>query len=100
MNAFREVADLLIAVRTRADQREHQQKQVEAAREARHLAEQRYLGGIADYLNVLDAEREILSAETTLVQTEYARLNDLVMLFKALGGGWKPGDEPPGLSVR
>jgi NodT family efflux transporter outer membrane factor (OMF) lipoprotein len=100
VNAFREVADLLIAVRTRADQRDHQEKQVKAAREARHLAEQRYLGGIADYLDVLDAEREILSAETTLVQTEYARLNDLVMLFKALGGGWKPGDEPPGLSVR
>ena len=77
VNAFREVADLLVAVRTRAEQREHQQKQVEAARDARRLAEQRYLGGIADYLDVLDAEREILSAETALVQTDYARLNDL-----------------------
>jgi NodT family efflux transporter outer membrane factor (OMF) lipoprotein len=92
VNAFREVADLLVAVRTRAEQREHQRKQVDAAREARRLAEQRYLGGVADYLDVLDAEREILSAETTLVQTEYARLNDLVMLFKALGGGWKAGN--------
>jgi NodT family efflux transporter outer membrane factor (OMF) lipoprotein len=100
VNAFREVADLLVAVRTRADQREHQQKQVKAAREARGLAEQRYLGGIADYLDVLDAEREILTAETALVQTEYARLNDLVMLFKALGGGWKPDNEPPGVSDR
>jgi multidrug efflux system outer membrane protein len=97
VNAFREVADLLVAVRTRAEQRWHQQKQVEAAREARRLAEKRYLAGIADYLDVLDAEREILNAETTLVQTDYARLNDLVMLFKALGGGWKPGDEQPRL---
>jgi outer membrane protein TolC len=55
------------------------------------LAEQRYLTGIADYLDVLDTERDILSAKTALVQTEYARLNDLVMFFKALGGGWKPG---------
>lgn len=93
LNAFREVADLLVAVTTRAEQRQHQHNQVEAAREARRLAEKRYLAGIADYLDVLDAEREILSAETSLVQTEYARLNDLVMLFKALGGGWKPGDE-------
>jgi NodT family efflux transporter outer membrane factor (OMF) lipoprotein len=100
LNAFREVADLLVAVRTRADQRAHQLKQVKAAREARGLAEQRYLGGIADYLDVLDAEREILTAETALVQTEYARLNDLIMLFKALGGGWKPGNEPPGVSDR
>lgn len=91
LNAFREVADLLVAVGTRAEQQEHQQKQVIAAREARHLAEHRYLGGVADYLDVLDAEREILSAETTLVQTQYARLTDLVMLFKALGGGWKAG---------
>jgi len=91
LNAFREVADLLVAVRTRAEQQEHQQKQVAAAREARRLAEHRYLGGVADYLDVLEAEREILSAETTLVQTQYMRLSDLVMLFKALGGGWKPG---------
>ncbi len=89
LNAFREVADLLVAVRTRAEQQEHQQRQVTAAREARRLAEHRYMGGVADYLDVLEAEREILSAETTLVQTQYARLTDLVMLFKALGGGWK-----------
>lgn len=95
LNAFREVADLLVAVRTRAEQQEHQQKQVTAAREARRLAEHRYLGGVADYLDVLEAERDILSAETTLVQTHYARLTDLVMLFKALGGGWKPGDDGP-----
>jgi NodT family efflux transporter outer membrane factor (OMF) lipoprotein len=99
VNAFREVADLLVAVRTRAEQRWHQQKQVDAAREARRLAEQRYLGGVADYLDVLDAEREILSAETTVVQTEYARLNDLVMLFKALGGGWNLSDERQRLSI-
>jgi outer membrane protein TolC len=89
LNAFREVADLLVAVGSRAEQRAHQQKQVDAAREARRLAEQRYLAGVADYLDVLDAEREILNAETGLVQTEYTRLNDLVMLFKALGGGWQ-----------
>lgn len=91
LNAFREVADLLVAVWTRAEQQEHQQKQVAAAREARRLAEHRHLGGVADYLDVLEAEGEILSAETALVQTRFARLSDLVMLFKALGGGWKAG---------
>ena len=94
LNAFREVADLLVAVQTRAEQQEHQEKQVAAAREARRLAEHRYLGGVADYLDVLEAERDILSAETTLVQTQYMRLSDLVMLFKALGGGWNPGGSP------
>ncbi len=51
-------------------------------------AEARYRTGLVNYLDVLDAQRTVLAAETQLVQTERTRLTDMVSLFKVLGGGW------------
>ncbi|GJL67157.1 MAG: hypothetical protein NPIRA05_21280 [Nitrospirales bacterium] len=88
LNAFREVSDLLVALQTRAEQLQHQHRQVAAANEARELAEIRYRKGLVAYLDVLDAQRSVLSAEQALVATERARLTEMVALFKAVGGGW------------
>lgn len=95
--AFREVADLLVAVQRRTEQRDRQREQVAAAQTALSLAQTRYREGLVNYLDVLEAERTVLNAELGLVQTERARLADMVGLFKALGGGWSPataGAEP------
>lgn len=54
------------------------------------LADVRYRMGLVTYLDVLDAQRTALAAETQLVLTERTRLTDMVSLFKALGGGWVP----------
>ncbi|MEW6544679.1 MAG: efflux transporter outer membrane subunit [Nitrospirota bacterium] len=89
LNAFREVADLLVSIRNRTDQREQQRLQVQAAQTALELAQVRYKEGLVTYLDVLEAERTMLNAELQLVQTERARLADMVGLFKALGGGWE-----------
>jgi len=91
LNAFREVADLLVSIRARTEQRDRQREQVTAARTALELAQVRYREGLVNYLDVLEAERTVLNAETLLVQTERARLTDMVSLFKALGGGWEAG---------
>ena len=89
LQAFREVADLLVSLNSRAEQLAHQQEQLSAARTAATLATVRYRKGLVNYLDVLDAQRVVLSAETHVVLTERARLTDMVSLFKALGGGWK-----------
>lgn len=89
LNAFQEVADLLVALQARTRQLESQRKQVKAADEARELAEIRYREGLVTYLDVLEAQRTVLSAELALVQTERARLTEMVGLFKAVGGGWE-----------
>ena len=89
LNAFREVADVLTALQTREEQLGHQQQQVQSSQEARELAEIRYRQGLVTYLDVLDAQRTVLSAELQLVQTQRARLTDMVTLFKAVGGGWE-----------
>lgn len=88
--AFREVADLLVSLNTRAEQLARQREQLAAAQSAAALATVRYRKGLVNYLDVLDAQRGILTAETQVVLTERARLTDMVSLFKALGGGWTP----------
>ena len=88
LQAFREVADLLVSLQSRAEQLARQREQLTAARTAVTLATIRYRKGLVNYLDVLDAQRGALTAETQVVLTERARLTDMVSLFKALGGGW------------
>jgi NodT family efflux transporter outer membrane factor (OMF) lipoprotein len=85
--AFREVADLLVSIRQRTEQLQRQREQVLAAEATVELADVRYRTGLVTVLDVLDAQRTVLAAETQLVQTERGRLTDMILLFKALGGG-------------
>jgi multidrug efflux system outer membrane protein len=62
--------------------------QVAALRQASELAELRYRGGAASYLEVLDAQRGLFSAELALGQAQQLELSSVVQLFRALGGSW------------
>jgi len=88
LQAFRESSDALVAVRTARDQRTAQQSQVVALRKAAQLADIRYRGGVASYLEVLDAQRQLFSAELGLSQTQLLELSSVVGLYRALGGSW------------
>ena len=89
--AFREVEDALVAVRTARTQRDAQAEQVEALRSALRLANLRYKGGLANYLDVLIAQRSLFEAELALTSTHRLHLVSIVQLYKALGGGLAPG---------
>jgi multidrug efflux system outer membrane protein len=91
--AFKEVEDALVAVTTVREQREAQVEQVEALRSALRLANLRYKGGLANYLDVLIAQRNLFDAELALSGTHRLHLVSIVQLYKALGGGWSPVDE-------
>ncbi len=56
--------------------------------DARNLAAMRYRSGLADFLEVLDAQRQLFSVQADEVATREETLNHLVALYKALGGGW------------
>lgn len=86
--AFREVNDALAYQRTAAEARAAYQAQVVAARRALQLANVRYTEGLGTYLNVLDAERQLTSAEIDLASAIGDQLQAVVQLYKALGGGW------------
>ena len=86
--AFSEVANALAGRATLGDQLTALEAQATASREAYRLSELRYRNGIASYLQLLDAQRTLFSAEQALVQTRLLERLNQVALYKALGGGW------------
>ena len=98
LRAFQEVEDSLVGYRKGGDQRTSQTLRVAAERKVLELAEMRYRGGVADYLDVLDAQRSLFSAELDEVTAIRDQLVSLVQLYKALGGGWPaaPDTDPSG----
>lgn len=90
LRAFREVEDALVAIRTYHAENAARQRQATAARNAARLSRARYDGGVVDYLEVLDSERSLFSAELDESITQRQYLNAIVELYKALGGGWNP----------
>jgi multidrug efflux system outer membrane protein len=86
------VEDALISVKTARDQAKAQEDQVAALQSALKLAELRYEGGLANYLDVLTARQNLFSAQLALTATRGLHLASIVRLYSALGGGWSPGD--------
>ena len=86
-SAFRDVADALAARRWLADQLVVQREALAAQSERARLARLRYNAGSAAFLEVLDAQRDLLAAEQQRVQTQRALLSSQVALYTALGGG-------------
>lgn len=88
--AFRDVADALAGRATFGEQVRAQAAVVEAESARFRLARLRYENGIASYLDLLDAQRSLFTAQQGLVQARLARLLGQVQLYRALGGGWAP----------
>ncbi|MEL7730736.1 efflux transporter outer membrane subunit [Citromicrobium bathyomarinum] len=94
--AFREVSDALAGRRYLAEQVATLERAVESQEQIAHIARLRYREGVADYLEVLDAERNLFSARQQLLTTERAWLQNRATLFVALGGGFDPAEPGPG----
>src|SRR5690625_95201 len=86
-NAFREVADALAGYHWLREQLEAQLAGRDAQTERAHLAQRRYDQGSAAYLEVLDAQRDLLEVQQRVVQTRRALLSSQIALYRALGGG-------------
>ncbi|OPX98905.1 MAG: putative efflux pump outer membrane protein TtgC precursor [Syntrophorhabdus sp. PtaB.Bin047] len=86
-SAFREVSDALARRGTIDDQLTAQTSLVDASANTYRLADARYVNGISSYLEVLDAQRSLYSAQQGLINTRLAKLSNLVNLYKVLGGG-------------
>lgn len=85
--AFREVSDALAARATLDEQIDAQRRVQEAQAERLKLADLRYKNGVASSLDVLDAERELFSAQQSLIQARLLRLTNAIDLYRSLGGG-------------
>jgi multidrug efflux system outer membrane protein len=87
--AFREVSDALVEYRKQQEFRVQQEALTRTWQDALRLVNQRYEGGITSFLEVLDTERELFSAELTLARAQLAERVAVVRLYRALGGGWQ-----------
>jgi multidrug efflux system outer membrane protein len=87
--AFREVADALAARDYLGDQVNAQRAVQEAQADRLKLLQLRFDNGVASSLDVLDAQRELFSAQQTLVQARLLRTTTAIDLYRSLGGGLK-----------
>ena len=87
-SAFREVSDALAGQATYGEQLRAQRAVADAEQERFNLSDLRYRSGAASYLDLLDAQRSLFSAQQGAVQANLARLQNQVTLYRVLGGGW------------
>jgi multidrug efflux system outer membrane protein len=87
--AFGDVSDALIGYQKFHEVRVRQENTVADLQESVRLSNMRYKGGTTTYLEVLDGQRSLFSAELTLAQARGTEYQSLVQLYRALGGGWR-----------
>jgi len=86
--AFREVADALAGQATFSEQLRAQQAVAAAEADRFNLSDLRYRSGTASYLDLLDAQRSLFTAQQQAIEANLARLQNQVTLYRVLGGGW------------
>ncbi|KXV36343.1 RND transporter, partial [Gluconobacter oxydans] len=86
--AFREVSDALTARETYTAQDRHMAQLVEQSQKAFDLAMMRYRAGIDSYLTTLTQQRTLFQAQQNAITVKAARFQNIVTLYRALGGGW------------
>ena len=91
-SAFREVADALAGRATLGDQFNALRQTALAEQTRFKLSDLRYRNGVANALDLQDAQRSLFTAQLAATQTRLAQLQNQVLLYKALGGGWSDRD--------
>ena len=87
--AFKEVLDALISHRQARETGIAEADRTKALKRAAELADLRFQNGVSNYLEVLDARRNLFQAEQGGIEARYAQLIATANLFKAMGGGWE-----------
>jgi NodT family efflux transporter outer membrane factor (OMF) lipoprotein len=95
LTAFQQVEDNLAVLRILSEEQEQQRQATEAARGAQNIFNNRYVGGIDTYLQVVTAQQTALANERNDIDIMRRRMDASVLLIKALGGGWSTANLPP-----
>jgi NodT family efflux transporter outer membrane factor (OMF) lipoprotein len=94
LSALHEVENALAVYTADRDRGVSLAKAVEEGRDALTLARQRYSSGVANFMDVLDAERTLQQNELSLATNTTATATDAVAIYRALGGGWETNSVP------
>ena len=94
LTAYQQVEDNLAMLRILADEAEQQRRATAAAQEAEQIFNNRYVGGVDTYLQVITAQTAALTNERNDIDIMRRRMDASVLLIKALGGGWNVSQLP------
>ena len=88
LGALEDVENALVSYAEEQHRRDDLHEATQAAQKAVELAQNKYQAGLADFSNVLDAQRSLLSFQDQMTQSNGTVTSNLIRLYKALGGGW------------
>ncbi len=88
LSALEDVENALVSYAEEQHRRGALNEATQAAQRAAELAQNNYQAGLADFSDVLDAQRSLLSFQDQLTQSNGTVTSNLIRLYKALGGGW------------
>jgi NodT family efflux transporter outer membrane factor (OMF) lipoprotein len=94
LTAFQQVEDNLVALRVLQQEAENQHQATMAAQSAEQIFNNRYVGGLDTYLQVVIAQTAALNNERNDIDIMRRQMDASVLLIKALGGGWNVTDLP------
>jgi len=100
LSAFEDVENALTAYAKEQNRRQSLADAVKSSQESLRLANQLYANGLANFINVLDAERSLYQAQDALVQSDKTVTTDVIALYKSLGGGWETIEQPAALALK
>jgi outer membrane protein, multidrug efflux system len=94
LSGFSDVEQALIAVQQEALRERYQREVVRASKQAFDISEQRLQQGTLDMVTLTQTQQTLFTAQDVLAQVRLARLQAVISLYQALGGGWSPPTPP------
>jgi NodT family efflux transporter outer membrane factor (OMF) lipoprotein len=95
LTAYQQVEDNLVALNVLANEAEQQHAATTSAQESQRIFNNRYVGGVDTYLQVITAQTTALNNERNDIDILRRRMDASVLLIKTLGGGWDRTQLPP-----
>ena len=95
LTAYQQVEDNLVALRVLSDEAQQQRQATASAVESERIFNNRYVGGVDTYLQVITAQTTALNNERNDIDILRRRMDATVLLIKVLGGGWDRTQLPP-----
>lgn len=89
LNALEEVENALVNYAQERERRNYLEQALQASQNAVNISSTRYKQGLGIYLELLDSQQSLYKAQDDLVLSELSVTNNLIALYKALGGGWE-----------
>ena len=94
LTAYQQVEDNLVALRVLSHEQEQQRQATESAVESERIFNNRYVGGVDTYLQVITAQTSALQNQRNDIDILRRRMDASVLLIKVLGGGWDRSQLP------